>query len=358
LKLKWVPHDLRDQVVDFVRRWSDKTEIPAARLVGWAGLARSKFFDWKSRYGKANEHNGWIPRDHWLEEWEEKAIIDFHQKNPLEGYRRLTFMMLDQDVVAVSPSSVYRVLAGAGLLGIRNWSPSKKGTGFVQPLKPHEHWHVDVSYINICGTFYYLCSVLDGCSRSIVHWEIREQMKEADIETILERAKEKYPHARPRIISDNGPQFIARDFKEFIRMSGMTHVRTSPFYPQSNGKLERWHQSLKRESIRPRCPLSLEDARQIVTGYVEYYNTRRLHSALGYVTPADKMAGREPEIFAARDRKLETARQRRQVKRQSARAALVGTEEKSPLTDQAPTEKVAPSRETEAGSAEEQPAEG
>ena len=258
-----MPHDLRDQVVDFVRRWSEKTEIPAARLVGWAGLARSKFFDWKSRYGKANEHNGWIPRDHWLEEWEETAIIDFHQKNPLEGYRRLTFMMLDADIVAVSPASVYRVLAGAGLLGVRNWSPSKKGTGFVQPLQPHEHWHVDVSYINICGTFYYLCSALDGCSRLIVHWEIREQMKEADIETILERAKEKYPQARPRIISDNGPQFIARDFKEFIRISGMTHVRTSPYYPQSNGKLERWHQSIKRESIRPRCPLSLEDARQI-----------------------------------------------------------------------------------------------
>ena len=93
-----MPHDLRDQVVDFVRRWSEKTEIPAARLVGWAGLGRSKFFDWKSRYGKVNEHNGWIPRDHWLEDWEEKAIIDFHQKNPLEGYRRLTFMMLDADI--------------------------------------------------------------------------------------------------------------------------------------------------------------------------------------------------------------------------------------------------------------------
>jgi transposase InsO family protein len=270
-------------------------------------------------------------------------------------------MMLDQDVVAVSPSSVYRVLAGAGLLGIRNWSPSKKGTGFVQPLKPHEHWHVDVSYINICGTFYYLCSALDGCSRSIVHWEIREQMKEADIETILERAKEKYPQARPRVISDNGPQFIARDFKEFIRISGMTHVRTSPYYPQSNGKLERWHQSVKRESIRPRCPLSLEEARQIVADYVEHYNTRRLHSALGYVTPADKMAGREPEIFAARDRKLEAARQQRQVKRQAAKAALVLAEEKtqtSGLTHHTAAARVATSRETEAGSAEEQPAEG
>jgi len=356
-----VPHDLRDQVVDFVRRWSEKTEIPAARLVGWAGLARSKFFDWKSRYGKVNEHNGWIPRDHWLEEWEEKAILEFHHKNPLDGYRRLTFMMLDADVVAVSPSSVYRVLAAAGLLGIRNWNLSKKGTGFVQPLKPHEHWHVDVSYLNISGTFYYLCSALDGCSRSIVHWEIREQMKEADIETILQRAKEQYPEARPRIISDNGPQFIARDFKEFIRVSGMTHVRTSPYYPQSNGKIERWHKSLKSESIRPRCPLSLADARQIVTGYVEHYNTRRLHSAIGYIAPADKMAGREPEIFAARDRKLEAARQQRQVKRRAARAIAAPAEEKpgnAGLTIPPATVKVAPSRQTEAGSAEEQPAEG
>jgi len=356
-----VPHDLRDQVVDFVRRWSDKTEIPAARLVSWAGLGRSKFFDWKSRYGKVNEHNGWIPRDHWLEDWEEKAIIDFHQKNPLEGYRRLTFMMLDADVVAVSPASVYRVLAGAGLLGVRNWIPSKKGTGFVQPLQPHEHWHIDVSYINICGTFYYLCSVLDGCSRLIVHWEIREQMKEADIETILQRAKEKHPQARTRIISDNGPQFIARDFKEFIRLSGMTHVRTSPYYPQSNGKLERWHQSLKRESIRPRCPLSLEDAREIAGQYVQHYNTRRLHSAIGYVTPADKLAGREKEIFAARDRKLEAARQQRQSKRRAARAVPAPTEEKplqADLTNPTTAARVAPSRETEAGSAEEQPAEG
>ena len=220
-----MPHDLRDQVVDFMNRWAEKTEIAIGRLVSWAGLARSKFFDWKERYGKVNEHNVWIPRDHWLEDWEKKAIIAFHQQNPLEGYRRLTFMMLDADVVAVSPSSVYRVLAQAGLLDNRKCLPSKKGTGFVQPLAPHEHWHVDVSYLNICGTFYYLCSVLDGCSRLIVHWEIREQMKESDVETILERAKEKYPQARPRVITDNGPQFIARDFKEFIRISGMTHVR-------------------------------------------------------------------------------------------------------------------------------------
>lgn len=113
-------------------------------------------------------------------------------------------MMLDQNIVAVSPSSSWRVLSKAGLLQKWNQKPSLKGTGFVQPLLPHEHWHVDVSYLNIRGTFYYLCSLLDGCSRAIIHWEIREQMTERDVEIILERAKEKYPAARPRIISDNG----------------------------------------------------------------------------------------------------------------------------------------------------------
>jgi putative transposase len=231
--------------IDFIQRLSVRTEISPLCLVGWMELSRSKYYQWKDRYGKTNEHNGLIPRDHWLEQWEKDAIIAFHHQFPLEGYRRLTFMMLDRDIVAVSPSSTYRVLKGAGLLDSWKPKPSFKGIGFVQPLAPHEHWQVDVSYINISGTFFYLCSLLDGCSRAIVHWEIREAMTEADVEIILQRGLEKYPHAKPRIISDNGPQFIARDFKEFIRIAGLTHVRTSPYYPQSNGKIERWHKSLK-----------------------------------------------------------------------------------------------------------------
>ena len=145
-------------------------------------------------------------------------------------------MMLDADVVAVSPSSVYRVLKGAGLIGSQGHAPSSKGQGFEQPDRPHQDWHIDVSYLNICSTFYYLCTILDGYSRTIVHWEIREAMTEADIETILQRGREAFPGVTPRIISDNGPQFVARDFKEFVRLCGMTHVRTSPYYPQSNGK--------------------------------------------------------------------------------------------------------------------------
>ena len=315
-----MPHDVRDEVVDFVRRWSAKTEIGVGGFLSWLGIRGSKFYDWRERYGRVNEHNGWIPRDFWLEAWEKAAILQFHRDHPLEGYRRLAFMMLDADVVAVSPASVWRVLSGAGLLCRWKGKPSRKGTGFEQPLQPHQHWHVDVSYINVSGTFYYLCSVLDGCSRFLVHWDLRESMREADIEMILERAKEKYPEAKPRIISDNGPQFIARDFKEFIRISGMTHVRTSPYYPQSNGKLERWHQSVKSECIRPLTPLTLEEARHLVQRYVDYYNGVRLHSAIGYVTPQDMLAGRQAEIHAARDRKLEQARHERQLRRQQAAA--------------------------------------
>jgi putative transposase len=310
-------------VVDFVKSWSDKTGITIACFLLWLGIATSKWHSWKDRYGKANEHNAWIPRDHWLEPQEKQAIIDFHGQFPAEGYRRLTFMMLDADVVACSPASVYRVLKGAGLLDRHTPKPSSKGTGFVQPLQPHQHWHVDVSYLNICGTFYYQCSVLDGYSRFIVHWEIREAMTEADVEQIIQRAREKFPDAKPRIISDNGPQFIAKDFKEFIRVCGMSHARTSPYYPQSNGKIERWHRILKEDCIRPGTPLSLEDAQRIVTRFVEHYNTVRLHSAIGYLTPQDKLDGREQEIFDARDRKLEEARERRKAKRHAARQAAL-----------------------------------
>lgn len=307
--------------MDFVNGWSAKTGITLACFILWLGIASSKFYAWRKHYGRANEHNGWIPRDYWLAPREREAIVSYFHRHPDDGYRRLTFMMLDENVVAVSPTTVWRVLNGAGLL--RRWNEkTNKGQGFQQPLQPHEHWHVDVSYLNISGTFYYLCSALDGCSRFIVYWDIRESMTEGDIELVLQKAKELHPGATPRIITDNGPQFIAKDFKEFIRISGMTHVKTSPYYPQSNGKIERFHKTIKQECIRPKIPLTLEDAQRLAAGYIEHYNTKRLHSAIGYVTPRDKLEGRERSIFAERDRKLEAARAQRAAARKEGHAIL------------------------------------
>ena len=143
-------------------------------------------------------------------------------------------------------------------------------------------------------------------------------MKESEIEIILQRAREKFPDAKPRIISDNGPQFISKDFKEFIRISGMTHVKTSPYYPQSNGKLERYHRTIKNTCIRVNTPLSMSDAQRLVTDFVDHYNNTRLHSAIGYITPKDKLQGRAETILAQRDAKLAAAREARKARRQAS----------------------------------------
>ena len=313
--------EVRDAVVEWIVVWSAKTGIAQSRLLGWLGVHRGRFHQWKARRGQANRHNANLPRATWLLDGEVRAILEFQSLHPTEGYRRLTYMMLDADIVAVSPSSVRRVLARAGVLPTRFLKRSLKGTGFEQPLEPHQHWHVDVSHINIHGTFYYLCSILDGASRYLVHWELRATMTTCDIEITMQRAKEQFPLARPRIISDNGPQFIADEFKRFIRLCGMTHVRTSPYYPQSNGKIERWHRSMKAECIRPGTPLTLDDARRLLSGYAQHYNHERLHSALGYITPLARLQGRHTAIFAERRTKLTAATQRRQQAAGSRRQA-------------------------------------
>lgn len=291
--------------------WSARAEIPTTQLLLWLGIPSSKYYAWRQRYSLPNGHNAMMPKRFWLLAEEKQAILDYQAEHPDEGYRRLCFMMLDDDIVAVSPSSVYRVLKRAGRIGRHKHAPSSKGQGFDQPTQAHAHWHMDISYLNICGTFYYLCAILDGYSRYIVHWEIHETMTEAQVELILQRGREAFPGVTPRIISDNGPQFVARDFKAFVRWCGMTHVRTSPFYPQSNGKIERWHGTLKHECIRPLTPLSLEDARRIVANYVKEYNTVRLHSAIGYVTPQARLEGSDQQIITERHAKLAQAREAR-----------------------------------------------
>lgn len=196
---------------------------------------------------------------------------------------------------------------------------SKKGTGFKQPTGPHRHWHTDISYVKLRGVFYYLISVLDGYSRSIVAWDIRESMTTGDVQIVLQKAHEAYPEATPRVISDNGGQFVARDFKEYIGQKNFDHVTTAPAYPESNGKKERFFRTIKEECLRPKTPLDLDDARRLVASYITEYNEHRLHSAIDYITPSDKLEGREDEIFAARDAKIEDARRRRANARQQER---------------------------------------
>lgn len=283
------------------------------------GISKAKFYDWKSRMGIKNRHNCNLPKSNWLMPWEKEAIAQYARKHYSEndyflrdGYRRLCYRMIDEDIVAVSPSSVYRVLKNEDLLN--KWNTEKKslkGTGFHQPKAIHRHWHIDIKYINFRGTFLFLISVMDGYSRYIVHHELRTHMEEFDIQLTLQRAKEKYPNEHPRVISDNGGQFISRDFNQFIKFLELTHVKTSVAYPQSNGKLERFHKSLNIECLKMNSFIDFDDTKRIIAKYIEYYNTERLHSALYYLTPEDFLLGREKDKLQLRESKLKAASENR-----------------------------------------------
>lgn len=289
--------------------YREKTEIPLYRLLGFVGLKASKYYEWRRRYGIPNRHNGKIPKATWLFEHERKAIIEYAKDNREEGYRRLCYRMIDEDVVYASPSSVYRVLHKAGLLfrfiPVKNKS---KGIGYEQPDAAHKEWHIDISYINVLGTFLFLVAIIDGYSRFIVHHELRAAMQEKDVQLVVQRALDRFLSHRPRIISDRGTQFVAKDFKNFIRYAGLSHTFTSVGYPQSNGKIERFFRTIKSNCIRRQSFLSIEDARRQINQYVWFYNQKRLHSSIGYVTPFDKLIGREKDIIQTRERKLEKAR--------------------------------------------------
>jgi transposase InsO family protein len=288
-------------------------------LVRRIGISKGKYFDWKERLNTDNCHNCNLPKRNWLLPWERESIIAFAKKHYAdndyflrEGYRRLTYHMLDEDVAAVSPSTVYRILKSEGLLN--RWNTTKrsgKGGGFKQPSGPHHHWHIDIKYVNCCGSFVFLISIIDGYSRYIVHHEVSMKMAGYDVALVIQRAKDKFPDARPRIISDNGGQFISKDFHELMKFLELTHVRTSVAYPQSNGKIERFHRSIGIECLRTNSFLSIEDAREIIAKYIEYYNHVRLHSALNYLTPEDYLNHRDKEKISVRENKLELAAKNR-----------------------------------------------
>jgi len=268
----------------------------------------SKFQDWQKRYGKPNCHNGQNPRNWWIMDCEKAAIVAYCRERTNEGYRRLTYKMLDEDIAAVSPATVYRILKANDLLcRWNNKKPSSKGNGFKQPKAPHDHWHIDIAYVNVMGSFMFLISVLDGYSRMILHHELRTTMTEYDVQITLQRAFEKYPQFHPHLISDNGKQFVARDFKEYLRDCGMKHVRTSVYYPQSNGKIERFHGTIKSEAIRKQSYLSSKDARIQIAEYIRIYNEKRLHSSLHYLTPKDVFEGKMEQRLKIRQEKLDQA---------------------------------------------------
>lgn len=312
LNRRWVKPEVRNNVVETILSYRERTGISITELISHADISRSKFYQWKKRYGLLNRHNGKIPKSHWLMEEEKEAIVEYARSNDEEGYRRLCYMMIDKDVAYASSSTIYRVLKENDLLNkyiIRE--ESKRGEGYSQPERAHEEWHTDITYVNVLGSFMFLIGIIDGYSRFVVNHELRKSMKDRDVSLVLQRAHERFPDESPRIISDRGGQFISREFRDYLRYMGMKQTFTSVGYPQSNGKIERFFRTAKEECIRRNSFLSIDDARRIIDRYIEYYNYERLHGAIDYITPYDMMKGRKEEIIKEREKKLENARKTR-----------------------------------------------
>jgi putative transposase len=312
----WVTSEIRDKVIETILYYKKRTGKPLKELISYAGISRGKFYEWKERYRIPNNHNGNIPRLYWLMREEKDAIIEYARKNEdKEGYRRLCYKMIDEDVAYASPSTVYRILKEEDLLnGYITRKESKKGDGYKQPERPHEEWHTDITYVNVLGSFMFLVVVIDGYSRFVVKHELRKGMKDKDVCYVLQKAHERFPKEKPRIISDRGGQFISRELKNYLRYVGLKQTYISTGYPQSNGKIERFFKTAKEECIRRNSFLSIDDARKVIDRYIEQYNYNRLHSAIDYVTPYDMLTGRKERILEGRKRKLKNARRIRKEK--------------------------------------------
>ena len=305
-------------VVATVHDLKERAHFNVARSLLVLGWPRATYFRWSAAGGKPPRPCVVTPKAHWLRPEERAAIVAYKRQHPELGYRRLAYMMLDEGVVAVPPSTVHRVLHQAGLSS--RWTPAPGGAskrGFDQPQRPHEQWHTDIAYLNILGTHYFFIGVLDGYSRAIIHHEVRLDMTTTDVEIVIERALPHLPPGTPppRLISDNGSAYVSLEFKAYLRERDISHSRTRVCHPQSNGKMERFHRSLKSECVRTTALGDLAEARRLIAAYVSQYNTERLHSALRYLTPDDYLRGPQhvQQRLEERDSALRAAAERRRA---------------------------------------------
>lgn len=337
--------ELRSEILYTITYWAGKTGLRAKKLTQWCDLPYQKYIRWRKRACSPVNPKKILPKSHWLLPDEIEAIVEFARKHPGHGYRYLTWLMTDEDVAYASASSIYRILKKHDLLQKKKGKPSSKGKGFRQPKRPHQHWHVDFSFFKIGSVFFYFIAVLDGYSRAILAWDLRLKMEERDAEIVIQAAKEAHPEATPRLISDRGSQFRGKDFQKFVCEIEATHVMTSPYYPQSNGKLERFHQTLKDYAYK-KLPLDLEDGKRIIGEMISYYNEERLHSSIDYVTSYQCLNGFREQIVS-----------QRKVKHQQAAAQRKAYWAQKDLASEETSDSISEPEEAEGRSAEERRAE-
>jgi len=286
---------------------------PLSWILSELGLTRSVYYDWleKQRIGRL-EDRVVVPRSLLaVLPGEVKSAVEYAKIHPREGYRRLAWMMVDDDIIYLTPSTVYRILDKHDLL--YRWKRPEPGMGRKVPVAtyPNEVWHVDLMYLWVKGRWYFLVTVLDSYSRYVVHWELAFSMLASEVANIIAAALEKVPGMRPRIVRDNGSQFVSKEWREVIRHFEVEEIPIRVRHPESNGRIERYHRSVREEAFGDDEKEDYYQARDLLDQWVKYYNHERLHSALNYLRPRDYYMGNPVVLMAERKKKLTEAAIRR-----------------------------------------------
>ena len=299
--------------------------LPKRRVLGGLGVPRSTYYRWlrrKEQQGLDDDAGGGKPPWNRLTSQEVDCVLSAAREMPELSCRQLAAWITDNQGFSVSESTVYRILRREGLVKRAEMQLAAGKEHHRKTTGPHQMWATDASYFRVVGWgYYYMVTVMDDYSRSILaHRLQRDMTSDSFIEVVQEAVDrtgmDQVPiEDRTRLLSDNGPGYVSRAFRDYLGMVGIKHILATPFHPQTNGKLERYHQTLKRDvnQLPYELPSDLEAA---IVSFVSYYNYRRYHKALGNVTPSDVLKGRRPEILRRRKEvQAQTIQRRRQHNR-------------------------------------------
>jgi transposase InsO family protein len=310
-------------------RLVEESHLPARRTLELLGIARSSFYRWYDRYQRGGPEaladRPSRPDRVWnrIPDEMRTQIIEMALDCPELSPRELAVRFTDEKRYFVSEASVYRLLKSQDLITSPAYIVIKAADEFREKTTaPNQLWQTDFTYLKITGWgWYYLSTILDDYSRYIVAWKLCVTMKAQDVTETLDLALAKsgldqvnVGH-RPRLLSDNGASYISGDLAEWLDDKKIEHIRGAPYHPQTQGKIERWHQTLKNRILLNNYYLPRELEEQISV-FVENYNNKRLHESLNNLTPADVYFGRGQAILEERERIKKLTIQNRRLRHQ------------------------------------------
>jgi transposase InsO family protein len=279
------------------------------------GISKSSYYRW--RQGRADSGKWKRPWNRITPEEGDK-ILAVARESPDLSSRQLSAWITDNEGFAVSESTVYRILRREGLVKRQEIQPTAAKEYHTKTTRPHQMWATDASYFRVVGWgYYYLVTVMDDYSRFILGWKLQKDMSANSLIEVVQKAVDATGMTdvpvedRTKLLSDNGAGYVSRAFRNYLNLVGIGHILSAPFHPQTNGKVERYQQSLKREvnQLPYELPSELERA---IAAFVDYYNYHRYHKALGDVTPADVLYGRREQILERRKEvRIQTINRRR-----------------------------------------------